>query len=246
MAVSAFKDGMLKKNPFLGSSLLDDPNRSAELGGLREIYSEAKADPNAGRAGMLAKLAQRYREFGLPQMQRLSEINKQKADMQAINYHDPEAEGKLAKDVNLWQDFAKNYAAQTGRKKKNANQFLSMSMHNKEIAGKAQEAWDLLTDEERMAFYVQPKMEYGLVRPKPDLKKVTKEFLGQYIGKHAAELARQQQDQQAAIAKKYADLNAQYQPLLQEQQQRQGALAQRANLYNEFLGMGPTNYTSVS
>lgn len=84
MAVSAYKRGLLKKHPLLGTSFLIDPSQAANRARFMELHKEAN---KSGREGMLTRLSNEYRQFGLGHVNRLNEIANAKAP---LTYGSPE------------------------------------------------------------------------------------------------------------------------------------------------------------
>jgi len=78
MAVSAYRRGLLKKHPLLGTSFLVDPTQATNRARFMELHAGAN---KAGRQGMLERLSGEYRQFGLPHVSRLYEIASAKAPL---------------------------------------------------------------------------------------------------------------------------------------------------------------------
>lgn len=93
MALSAYRHGLLKKNPLLGTSFLVDPDMAVARARFMELHRAANTE---GREGMLARLANEYRQFGASHQARLQEIAAAKSP---LAYGSPERNELEAEEV---------------------------------------------------------------------------------------------------------------------------------------------------
>jgi len=85
MAISAYRQGKLKKNPLLGSSLAVDPNRAQERKDFMSLYGEAKEVAGEGRAGMVRRLSERYQKFGAPHVKQMEGFGAERDKLAAVD-----------------------------------------------------------------------------------------------------------------------------------------------------------------
>jgi len=121
MAISAYRDGRLKKNPLLGTSLAVDPNRQVMRQGFMDLYSTAKGRGVAeGRPGMLAELADQYSRLGQIHQPRLAQIPQEYTDIatEASSYSNPEDLARISQRSTTAQKYLEDLSKITKGKKK--------------------------------------------------------------------------------------------------------------------------------
>lgn len=209
MAISAYREGRLKKNPLLGTSLAIDPNRVAMRSGYQDLIKEARATANEGREGMLRRLSERYGSLQAEHQPRLTAIPKEIAALEA--------------DARTWIDYDKYQKMQ--QRAGSANKYLTeLGRSDPSMGYQPMIEGDFKTEVD--AAFKEAK------KTNPRLDKAT--FSRDYMTKAVRDLSEFESGIQARIA----DVNArQYFPLKEEAALRQKTLRDRADLYNAFLGM---------
>lgn len=209
MAVSAYKDGRLKKNPLLGTALAADIDRGRERESFGQLYTEAKGMAGQGRAGMESVLAKRYAQFAEPGQKALGELRGKHEALQseAAGLRDPELEAERQRKLtststilNTLQDPA--------------------IWKSKHIPGDIRESFTKETGQK-----VQKK-----ARGAQQLKK--------YYAQRQTELEAERTSYEQQIADKAEELQLLGKPIEAEMERRQGSLQQQIADYNLFLGMG--------
>jgi len=291
MPVSAFDaEGRLKKHALAGTSLAVDKDRLVKKRIFQNLYKEARADPNAGREGMLNKLTSRYQAFGQPQTERLAEIASQKAGF--------EAEAGGLRNLGQEEEFGRYNEWQDSREQNKWTEANFNTMHvPEEIRAATDAAFENMTWQERRDWareqdFAARGMGYPKVLKtkgeKDDAKwkgiasqtqsthaataflgfspagKIIQKLLGKkppptekkywsklgkmtglekfYKGRMAKNIYEQQQGAEAQkayqeqISAEVDRINEQYIPLAKEEGEREKRLADRADLYNLFLG----------
>jgi len=119
--ISAYRDGRLKKNPLLGTSLAVDPNRQAMRQGFMDLYGLAKnRGVGEGRPGMLAELADQNARLGQIHAPRLAQMPQAYTDIatEAGSYSDPKEIERLSGRSTSAQKYLDDLAKITKGKKK--------------------------------------------------------------------------------------------------------------------------------
>jgi hypothetical protein len=213
MAIKAFnKAGQVRKNPLLGTSLLSDPGRAEQREQFMSLHAEAKENPNEGRAGMLGKLAERFQEFGGPEVERLDVIKRRQANL-ASQANDLRLEG-----IGTAQD--------------------RLDSLRRMEAGDIDTADDPLRAEFKEAWKINSRTKGGPGILKGKNSKAFMKDIWMPREMEAAE-ANYSQAFDAASEDYYSQLGVlgqSHEALTLEQKEREGKLAARAGMYNMFLG----------
>jgi len=256
MPVSAYdQSGRLKKHALAGTSLAVDPDRAKQRSQFQELHKEARTAGAKGRETMVTKLTDRYKKFGNPQMERLAEIAEQKQGF--------ETEAGGLRDRKLEQrftEFEKNSEAD-----RSARNNLPRNLHMPDdVKMEAEEKLKGMGWEERRDYFGNKDvwdtgMGYSLLgQGKGVGSKISqampgyeeqywkklggKKRRGYYHGKMASRVyadkygAEKQRAYEANFNKEVDRINESYIPLQEEEGQRQERLADRAELYNLFVG----------
>jgi len=230
MAISAFgKEGRVRKNPLLGTSLLSDPGRAGQREQYMALHGEAKESAAEGRAGMLGKLAERFKAFGGPEVERL-DVLKRRQDKLSSQANELRLEG-----IGNAQDRldALKRAEEVGLQ---SNYNIAPSRYVKEGS--------LISDPTYREFIEEWRSTPGAGTGEVGGGETTlmpatfmqETWLPREM--EAAE-ANYAQAYDAASESYYSQLGVlgqQHEALTLEQKQREGKLAERAGLYNMFLG----------
>jgi hypothetical protein len=206
MAISAFnKEGQVRKNPLLGTSLLSDPGRAEQREQFMSLHGEAKENAAEGRAGMLGKLAERFQAFGGPEVERL-DVLKRRQDKLSSQANDLRLEGiGSAQDrldsLRRIESGDKDPADSSVRKEYQQEWWKSEAYKTQEWKPWLQDIWLPREMELAEANYSQ-----------------------------AYDAAAEDYYSQLGV------LGQQHESLTLEQKEREGKLAERAGLYNMFLG----------
>lgn len=259
MPVSAYdQSGRLKKHALAGTSLAVDPDRAEQRSQFQELHKEARTAGAKGRETMVNTLTDRYKKFGNPQMERLSEIAEQKQGF--------ETQAAGLRDRKLEQGFAEYTKNVEADQKNKVYKGRNLHMPDEVLQG-AKTKLDEMSWEERKEWadnrdMYATDMGYKALgqglgqgyRGAPGSKMAAtldKQYWKKQGGKKRREyyqgkMATQMYDEKYGAAKQRAyeenfnkevdRINESYIPLQEEEGQRQERLADRAELYNLFVG----------
>jgi hypothetical protein len=228
MAISAYdREGRLKKNPLLGTSLLSDPGRAEQREQFMSLHGEAKENVGEGRAGMLGKLAGRFKTFGGPEVERLDVI-KRRQDKLSSQANDLRLEG-----IGDAQDRIDALSR--------AEEIGTSSNYNVSPFSKEGDAWsDPVYREFVDEWRSTPGSGTGEVGGGKTTLMPAKYMQETWLPREMeAAQANYSQAYDAASESYYSQLGIlgqQHEALTVEQKQREGKLAETAGLYNMFLG----------
>jgi len=142
MAISAYKQGKLKKNPLLGTSLAVDPNREAERESFQALYGEAREIANEGRSGMVKRLSERYQDFGRPHVAEMGRLGAERSRLAGIDTSAERMQGKkdwfAARDTSEMADKTIRRAAKPGQGYEFGDVSKAAEKHKMNIYTKAQ------------------------------------------------------------------------------------------------------------
>jgi hypothetical protein len=243
--------GRLKKNALLGTSLAVDPDQAVQKGQFEELHAEAKGVAGQGREPMLGRLQGRWQEFGQQQQHRLQTIAERKGSL--------ETQYSGLGDSKMEAGFAANkrYSQGEGYNAKSTSALAKAGMPTDFLNEARESFYKEFYHELRSAAKKKSKGGFlGKMLPSKLSKKMGKiipskisRVLGLPSGsKHSSEAALAkyaknmwearygdpvEQQYRERISAEVDTLNQQYIPLQEEELDRQ---ADRAELYNMFLG----------
>jgi len=212
MAISAYRQGKLKKNPLLGSSLAVDPNREQERKDFMSLYGEAKQIAGEGRAGMVRRLSERYQKFGAPHVQQMEGFGTERDKLAAI---DTSKERMGAK-----KEYA---AAQAGKTAADAPRL-------------SKKGWlkydERFTTEQKKLLSADRKARFGVKGAQQQWSRKVAEARKYYAG----QAAQKKEAYEGLVAENTARV-AQIGTLTGKYNEQRGLLQARADQYNRFLGV---------
>jgi hypothetical protein len=219
----------------MGTSLAVDPDRAKQREQFQALHEEAKSRPGEGREAMLNRIQGRWQQFGGAQTSRLQEIADRRESLAA------EYSGLRDSDEEERFQQYKDYTARKGKKSRQFKKLIDEGIPEEFLREIEEQYYREIPGAKRIkkgSLVYEESLDGGGKSKKKKIERARQKKLGDYARR--AWEAKYGGDREENYLQRISDevdrINKHYIPLQEEEAGRHARLADRAELYNMFLG----------